>query len=170
MNEIVVYPSKFKMALIAAGALMFVCFALGFTIWQDEVGTPWVIVIASLVGIPIFGSGFLYLCYRLIVPKPSVIVNHRGIFDNASILSAGLVKWDEIAYVYVYDVNGRSFLGIVPLDMEAFLQRQQAFKRRLMKFKMGIGATPINIPQFMLRMKVDELILRIQEYHQNHAG
>jgi len=171
MKEIVAYPGKFKMVLMAAGALMFVCLGLGFVIWQDETGFPlWVVVIASWVGIPFFGCCFLYACYRLIVPKPSVIVNHEGIFDNASAVSAGLVRWDEIADVVVYGFSGQRFLGVAPLDVEAFLRHQPAFKRWMMKANLGLGLPPVNIPQSTLAMNVDELLSRIQEYRQDYVG
>lgn len=171
MNELVIYPSKFKTVLIAVGALMFVCLGLGFAVWQDIAGIPfWKIIIVSWVGIPLFGFSFLYACYRLIVPKPAVIISQQGIFDNASALSAGLVRWEEIAEISIYKFNMQRYLGIVPLDIEAFLQRQPVFKRWLMKINMHTGLAPINIPQITLRMKVDELMLRIQEYRQNHLG
>jgi hypothetical protein len=171
MNELVLYPSKLKTILIAAGALIFVCSGLSFVIWQDEVGLSfWMIVICSWVGIPFFGFGFLYACYRLIVPKPALIVNHEGIFDNASAISAGLVKWDEIADVFVSDFMGQSFLSVVPVDIEAFLQRQPVFKIWLMKANAGLVAAPINIPQSMLRMKVEELASEIQKYRQKRSG
>jgi hypothetical protein len=122
------------------------------------------------VGVPFFGLCFLYACYRLIVPKPAVIVNHEGIFDNASAISAGLVKWDEIADVFVSYFMGQSFLSVVPVDIEAFLRRQPVFKIWLMKANAGLVAAPINIPQSMLRMKVEELASEIQKYRQMRVG
>jgi hypothetical protein len=171
MKEFVAYPNKFKMGLIAAGSLMFVCLGLVFAIWRDEVGFPlWVIAVGSWVGVPFFGFAFLFACYRLIVPKPSVIVNHEGIFDNASAISAGLVKWEEIADVVVYAFSGQRFLGVAPLDVEAFLRHQPAFKRWMMKANLGLGLPPVSIPQSALAMKVDELLSRIQEYRQKYVG
>jgi hypothetical protein len=164
MNEIVVYNSKFKMALLAVVALIFVCLTPIIAILEYKAGESVWVVICSGVVVAFFGSGFLYLCHRLIVPKPAVTVNHRGIFDNASVISAGLVEWDEIADVFVYDYNGLRFLGVVPLDVDAFLKRQPVFKRLLMKFTMGTGLPPLNIPQAMLRMKVDQLASEIQKY------
>jgi hypothetical protein len=167
MNEIVVYPRKFKMFLFAAGALWLFCSSLVFAIWPDEIGVSWRVVIASWLGIPFFGLGFTYICYRLIVPKPSVILNHKGIFDNSSAFSAGLIEWNEIASFYIFEVRGHRLIGIVPLDVDAFLQRQTAFKRRLLKIKSG---PPIAIPQIAISMKIDELLLKIHDYHQHHAG
>jgi hypothetical protein len=183
MNEFVVYPSKSKMVRMAAGSLMFVCVILGlyFALWQYLPGTfsslynaiIFYVLFYTLfyVGLPALGFNFLFACYKLIVPKPAVIVNHKGIFNNTSEISAGWVKWGEIADVFVYGNGVQSFLGVVPLDVEAFLQRQPVFKRCLIKVNMLIiGAPPISIPQSMLPMKVDELMLRIQEHRQNQVG
>jgi len=172
MNEVVIYPSKFKMVLLTAGALIFVCVGLALAIWRDEAGlTFWEFAFMAWVVIPLFGFCFLYACYRLIVPKPAVIINHRGIFDNASPLSAGLVEWDEIDTVFTYEYNGQYYLGIVPLNVEAFLKRQSVFKRWMMKINTGlIDAPPISIPQSTLPMKIDELLLKMQEYHRNYVG
>lgn len=171
MNAIVVHFSKFKVVLIMVGALMFVCIGLTFALWRKEMELSlWVIVICSWIGIPFFGFGFLYACYRLIVPKPAVIVNHEGIFDNASAVSAGLVGWGEIADIAAYDFCGQCFLGIVPLDIEGFLLRQPAFKRWMMRANLGLGLPPVNIPQSMITMNVDELMFRIQEYHRKYIG
>jgi len=171
MNEVVIFPSKFKMVLLTVGALIFVCVGLAFAIWRNEAGlTFWEFAFMAWVVIPFFGFSFLYFGYRLIVPKPAVIVSQQGIFYNSSPLSAGLVKWEELAEIYVHNINIQRYLVIVPLDIEAFLQRQPIFKRWLMKINVHTGFAPINIPQFTLRMKADELMLRIQEYRQNHAG
>ena len=171
MNEFVIYPSKFKMVLLTAGALLFVCAGLALAVWRDEAGlTFWEFAFMAWVVIPLFGFCFLYACYRLIVPKPAVIINHRGIFDNASALSAGLVEWDEIDKFFIYEYRGQRILGIVPLDVKAFLQRQPVFKRWLMKVNIRLVEAPINIPQSTLPMKVDELALKILEHHRNYVG
>ncbi|MBO0721229.1 MAG: hypothetical protein J2P41_10420, partial [Blastocatellia bacterium] len=95
MNELVIYPGKLKLVLIAFGALIFASGGIGIAIWQDELRIQtWKFIMASWVGIPFFIFCFSYACYRLFVPKPAVIVNNQGIFDNASALSAGLVSWD----------------------------------------------------------------------------
>jgi hypothetical protein len=171
MDEIVIYPSKFKTALLAAGALIFVCGILALAIWGEKSEIPsWEELIIYWVGIPFFGFAFIYACYRLIVPKPAVIINHRGVFDNASALSAGLVEWDEIDRVFIYEYYGQRCLGIVPLDVKAFFKRQPIFKRWLMRINLHLVEAPINIPQNTLPMKVDDLLLKILEYIRNHGG
>jgi hypothetical protein len=172
MSELVIYPSKFRLFLLAVISLIFIWLGVDFVMWQEAPAVftfRWIAFI-SLAGFPLFCVCFLYCCYRLIVPKPAVIVNHIGIFDNAVVFSAGLVKWDEIADVFVYNYGRRRFLGIVTLDTEAFLQRQPVFKKWLMKVGMRLGDPPILIPQSILPMKVDELMSRIQEYRRNHVS
>jgi len=53
VNVIVVYPSKFKIVLIAVGALMLVCSGLCIALLRKEAGfSPWEVIIGSRVGIP----------------------------------------------------------------------------------------------------------------------
>jgi hypothetical protein len=170
MDEIVIYPSKFRTFLMAAGALIFVGIILALAIWGEKSEDPSGDLILYWVGIPFFGLIFIYDCYRLIVPKPAVIINHRGVFDNASAVSAGLVEWGEIDKVFVYEYYGQRFLGVVPSDVKAVLKRQPIFKRLLMYINIHLVKAPINIPQNRLPVKVDELALKILEYIRNHGA
>src|SRR6185436_15541060 len=70
------------------------------------------------VGAPLFSLALIYVCYRLLRPRPSVIINQEGIVDNASALGAGLIRWEEIEGMFIYKVMGKPLLGIIPVNLE----------------------------------------------------
>jgi hypothetical protein len=166
MDDVVIYPSKLKTLLIAVVSLLFV--AIGFYLADglDAMRLPlpvWVIVITSFVCILFFGLCFVYALYRLLSPKPAVVISREGIFDNASAVGAGMLKWEEIAEIYTYTFMGQRMLGIVPRDTEAVIARQPLFKRVLAKMNRGMVQAPFNIAQNTLPIPVDELVKEIEE-------
>src|ERR1041385_4480948 len=116
MNEVAIYPKKVKLLTIALGSLLFVI--LSFYVARNHaMGLDlWTIIIISYVGIPFFGLCLVYAIYRLLVPKPAVVISDEGIFDNASAVGAGMLRWEEIAHVFAYDFMGQRMLGIIPVN------------------------------------------------------
>lgn len=164
-DEIAIYPGRIKMLGIAVGALAFVAAGIYFAVDHQSLRLPlWVIVISSYIGVPFFGLCFIYACHRLLVSKPLIIINREGIFDNASAVGAGMLRWEEIAEIFPYTFWGQRALGIVPIHPEAVMNRQPLIKRFLMKLNRGLVQAPINISQSSLPMPVDQLQTMIEEY------
>jgi hypothetical protein len=164
MNEVAIYPKKVKLLTIAVGALLFVIF--GFYLAQNRVAMElalWKVIVISYVGIPFFGLCLVYAIYRLLMPKPAVVISDEGIFDNASAVGAGMLRWEEIADVFAYEFMGQRMLGIIPVNEEIVLGRQSRLKRVMAKMNKGIAEAPFNIPQNVLPISVDELLTRVEE-------
>lgn len=165
-HRLVVYPRRVKMALVLLGAIAFV--VLGIWIATPGIAAkvaPWKVLLASYVGVPFFGACALYAAYRLVRHKPSIEIDATGIMDNASAVAVGHLGWDEIDYVKPYEYSGQSMLGIFPKDLDALLARQTAWRRSLMKMGLGMGAAPVNIPQAILPMTVEELAEILHSRH-----
>lgn len=167
MDDVVIYPSKVKTLLTTAGSLLFIVLGLYLAKEPEAMRLPgwavWAAPIAFYVGIPFFSLCFLYALYRLLSPKPSVVISLEGILDNASAVGAGMIRWEEIAEIYPYDFMGQRMLGIVPTDAETVIARQPFHKRILAKMNMGLVEAPFNIPQSTLPISVDELLIKIEE-------
>ena len=164
MNEVVIYPKKVKLLAITMGALLGVILGFYFAQNRVEMGLPLrVVIITSYVGIPFSGLCLIYAVYRLLMPKPVVVISDEGIFDNASAVGAGMLRWEEIADVFAYDFMGQRMLGIIPVNEEVVLGRQSRLKRVMAKMNKGIAAAPFNIPQQVLPISVDELLCRVEE-------
>jgi hypothetical protein len=165
MDDVVIYPSKLKRFMGAAGSLLFIGLGIYFAKEREFFGLPvWPIIIISYVGILFFGSCFAYVLYRLLRPAASVIISQDGLLDNASAASAGMLKWEEIAEIFPYNFMGQQMLGIIPKDTEAVLARQHFVKKILARINNRLAKAPFNIPQSALPFSVAELAKRIEEY------
>ena len=157
-EALIVYPSRTKMVLLLLGALGFV--AAGLWIATPSISAriaTWKVVVAVYVGVPFFGACGLYAANRLIRRRPALIADRSGLMDAASVVGAGHLRWDEIDFVVPYEFSGQAMLGVVPQDLESLLARQNWVRKRPMKINVGMGATPVNIPQAILPMTVIEL-------------
>jgi hypothetical protein len=161
MNDFVVFPSRRKLLLYAVGALIFI--AGGIFILRTP-SIPWFDkVIGGYGGVAFFGLCLVYLLYRVIKPSPSLIINHEGIFDNASALGVGLLRWSEIADVQIYQFLNQRFLGIVPTNVDRVLERQSAMKRWLLKMNQRyFVSAPFNIPENVLPIRLEDVLAQIQ--------
>lgn len=165
MSEIVIYPSRWKTALAFLGSVGFV--SLGCFLIADSNGRldDLFMVLIGGSAILLFGATGLYTAYRLIRPAPALRINEVGIYDNASMSSVGLVNWEEVDEVFVYSLMSNKMLGIIPTDWPMLLDRQPWYKRTLLKMNADISLAPINIPQAVLPIPVEELQEKILSYY-----
>ena len=110
---------------------------------------------------PFFGFCLAYALYRLARRKPSLVVDEEGIFDNASALGAGMIRWEEIREMYTFVFRGQTTIGMALTDEDAVLARQNPLKRGLMSVNRGLAGSVVNIPQSVLPMPAEELLREI---------
>ena len=152
--------SRGKLIAAALGSIAFV--ALGGWLLRRAPHDGIVAPLAGLAAAVFFGACGLYALWRLVRPRHALVINRRGIVDNASALSIGFLGWDDIAEMYEYRYQNQVMLGIVPRDLEAVLGKLPAWKRRVLRANLWLGTAPINIPQVILPMKVSELLREIE--------
>lgn len=108
-------------------------------------------ILGFLISFPIT----LYYTYRILIRKPSLIINEYGILDRATFTSAGFIPWSEITSVCIRTGGYRSYvqftLGISLKNKEEFISRRfQGIKKVLIK----MGKYPVNIPQWSINMNI----------------
>lgn len=168
-GKLVVYPSASRMVLLVIGGLGFV----GLGVWllflpesEQEPGAA----IVGYIGIVFFGACAAYGVFRLLVKRPALIVDARGLTDNGSALGVGLLRWDEIATIGEYRFRGQTMLGIVPRNLERVLSRVGPFKRFALRANLRLGAAPLNIPQMVLPVPVGDLVEAIAKRYDVNRG
>ena len=157
-ERIVIYPSRLKATLVLLGAIAFV--VLG--IW---VGSPAMrsrvsllsVILVSYVGVPFFSACGLYALYRIVIHRPALEIDWTGITDTSSAISAGHLNWEEIDHVVLYRYYSQPMLGIIPKDLDGFLNRLGSIRRSILQLNLRLGIAPINISQVVLPMSVAEL-------------
>ena len=125
---------------------------------------------ANSVRIAMFGallllaaSVILHFAYRVVRPGTVIIVDALGIVDQASGGGAGRVFWKEIESAHIYQFAQFRTLRIVPRDFEAIVRRQSAWKRCYYRAVWGLGSPPINIPQELVPVPIEDLLAIINE-------
>jgi Double zinc ribbon len=166
MNDIVIYPSKVQTALIAFASLACALVCGVVVVFHNEAGTTLeVLAFSAIVGTVLLGTFFRNL-YRLFNPTPCLLVNHQGITETASTDKIGLIRWDEISQVAVYQGKRLKFLGISLADQESFFNRLPPDKVSGLKASLQLRKIPIAIPQALLSVPVEDLAQRIIAYRQ----
>ena len=162
-DAIVIYPSKKKLLLLALGAAAFVGFAIFMLLSPDPEFRDWDVRAAAIAGIVFFGLCLAYALWRLVRPTPALVIHPSGLFDNASALSAGFLRWDEISRIFVAQIKNQKFLAIAVKDVEGLLNRQTGVKAKLMKMNVRLAGTAVSIPANTLPISLEELIRHIQQ-------
>lgn len=155
-NDLVVRASRTRLMALAAGSICFVLIGVWLTSLTREMGAP--LAIVGMAAVVFFGLCGWYAVRRLARQEPALVINSEGIFDNASTLGIGWIRWDEIAQMQEYEFQGQTLLGIAPKDLERLLASQPAWKRSVIRANIALGAAPINIPQVILPVKVADLL------------
>ncbi len=174
VKDIVIYPSKRYLMAMAAGCLLMIVGCIypliyGYEIsGRDVLGRFFKSITPSIfyIGAPLFSLPYIYICYRLLKPAPSLIISPEGIFDNASAFGAGMIRWEEIKSMFIYEIMGRPFPGIIPVNLETILARQPAIKRILFRMNKGMTQAPFAIPEGGLPMSAAVLLAKIQSYRE----
>jgi|WetSurMetagenome_2_1015567.scaffolds.fasta_scaffold39587_3 hypothetical protein len=177
-QEIVIYPSRAKNAKTLALAALGMVAAVAYFYFIDPARTSArhgaislidAIPYSVLAGVGVAWSvlclaATVYLIRQMVHRRPALVINALGIYDSASAVAVGLVRWEEIQHISCYRFNGQPFLGIVPVDARVIASRLGLFKRHVFNANMGLGAAPINIPEAAIPMTVEELHRQIREY------
>lgn len=156
-HDIVIYPSKRKLIVMFLCSIVFI--AIGMVmLMQDQGG----VVLLGGVSVAFFGMSGVYCAYRMLVPKPAVILTADAFYDQASLGAAGRVLWSEVEEIKVYDMMGQSFLGVKMANPEEFLARCPGWKRSLISANRAFVDTQINIPKVGIRGSLEQVA---QEMH-----
>lgn len=162
MPPFTVYPSKGKLVLLTAGSFALV--VGGMFIIRDA-SVPLILkVVGGYAGIVFFGMCLAYGLYRLMRPVPMLVISEQGLFENASAVGAGWLKWSEIKDVKIYRFMAQRFLGIVPVDLNAVLGRMSGWKRVLMRTNTRLVEAPFNVPEAALPLSLEDLLVRINAF------
>lgn len=106
----------------------------------------------------LLGLGVVYFACRLVRPGTVFVVDALGIVDQASAGGAGRVFWKEIASADVYQFAQFRSLRIFPRDLDAIARRQPGWKRCYYRAVWRFGSPPINIPQDLVPVPLEDLL------------
>lgn len=160
-----IYPSRGRMAALAAAAGVFValCLAMAAQAGTDA-DTSWGVGVVAVIGIAFFGLGVVYALRRLIQRTPALLVDATGVHDRASLIAAGTISWDNIAAVDASSFGAQRMLTVAVHDTQAVLDRHSGLSRLLLALNSRLMATPVNIPALMLSTRLSTVASEINAH------
>jgi hypothetical protein len=169
-QPLVIYPSRWKASLILVGAVAFVVISGAMIVLPEPGVAGWLLRRLGMVGVLFFGACGAYTAYRLIVQRPALVADDDGLLDNASAVAVGRLRWDEIERVWPYGFSGQMFLGVIPRDLEQVLARLPRWKQALIRANVSFGCAPINIPQTILPVRIDDVVNELAQRFDVHVA
>jgi hypothetical protein len=181
-----IYPDKAEMAVLAMGGLLLTIIGIAIVVYNDQLRPPEAVFIAGLLGTPFFGLATIYLLFRIVSPKPVVVLSDEGLFDYTTLTATGLIRWDEIEKIVPYyfrtgaDPKGQLFIAIVVKDADVIIARQPGWKKSLLETNRAylrgytgplpvplteVPQSPFIIPTMYLPISVDDFLVEIKKFH-----
>lgn len=173
-KETIIELSKTKVILLTLGAIAFV--ALGswiLTLNAEEIdnfsvfNNPKIVYGMCIASIIFFGLGGIIGIKKLFDKSPGLVLSSKGILDNSSGLSAGLIPWSEVVKIGEYEIQNQKFVSIHVKNPERYVNNGNALKRMANRANNKMSGTPINLSANSLKISQEDLISVIQEYFQN---
>jgi hypothetical protein len=155
MDRLEVPLDRGKLLGQCLGALAFVALGVFFIREPGRQGV-WAQLMGS-VAVAFFGAVGAAVLFRLLKPGPAIVIDDDGILDDASGVSLGRIRWDQVGEIREYRVDDQAFLGIRLKDLDALIAQQPFWKRRIIRANLRMGAAAVNIPQASLGIELSAL-------------
>lgn len=161
--------SKSKIVLLFFGCLIFCILSILFILNPDKY-TSWrhssstIVFIVGVLGVIFFGICLLYYARKIFDKTPGLIVNDKGIYDNASGISAGIIPWKDVVEISETTFVNQSFINIIVKNPDEYIKRQKNFfKRKLVQINYTSFGTVIAIPSVAINCDFNELKRILQQ-------
>jgi len=168
--------SKSKIVLMFFGCLIFCILSIlfimnpeKFTSWRHSSST--MVLIVGILGVTFFGICLLFYARKMFDKTPGLIVNDKGIYDNASGISVGFIPWNDIVEIKETVVINQSFVNIVVKNPDKYIETQKnIFKRKLVQINYNFFGTVIAIPSVSINSEFNDLKRILQQEFEKHKN
>ena len=164
MPPLRIYPSKRKLLLYLLA--MIALAVAGAIVLPEADGSQKALLIAAMVFAVVLA---VFVVVKLVGNKPTLEIDSIGIIDRSSLTPAGRVPWQQVASVHIHVLNGRRFLGIEPVDRQAYLTQEGA-GRKLLRRTAGsklAGFPVIAIPEQTVSLRLETLSQEMVRFNPN---
>lgn len=171
MKEIKIPISNKKVIFLILGALAFVLIGIWFVINPESLSStryrnPYIIQVVGIVSIAFFGLCFIFGLSKLFSKKfKGVIINEKGIDDNSSGISVGLVEWNDIIEFGVVEIEKAKSLMIITKNPEKYINKAtNKTSKTFMEWNWKSFGSPLAISVASLKIKFEEFEKILNEY------
>lgn len=161
-HRLVIHPSRGKQVLEVVALLPFSLFS-GWLLVTGVTGVTGLIA-AGILGLLATAALGTLAVARLVDRRPALVLDRNGLYDNATVAGAGLVRWSEMTAVGALDLGGRRTLCIGLRDPEALLARVAPVRQQLIRTRMRQVGPVVTIPQNVLPLPVDDLVAEMRTF------
>ncbi len=121
-------------------------------------------LVISIIGILLFGSGFIGLFYCALKRKADYLfLNQDGIYIY-SLTGAIFIDWSEIKSIGRQSIYRLEFIGINVRNIKKFKSRLPPLKRILFKKNKSSGNYVIDISLNMIKMSPEQVLTVMNKY------
>ena len=170
-QDVIIIPlSKTRISWFFIGSLFFTALGIWFITAPPEIrhpllGNSTLIFVAGLSSLLLFGIMSVLYAVKLFQKAPGLIIDQAGITDNASGISAGLIRWEDLEKISVMELRKQKLLMLYVHNPQYYIERQRnGIKRKIMQINYNSFATPISISTNGLRCKFEELHTVLKHY------
>ncbi|MDR0229625.1 MAG: hypothetical protein LBI72_11290 [Flavobacteriaceae bacterium] len=168
-KEIIIPLSKAKMALLMLICLVFVALGIWFVAAPPQgnhviYNNPYFLFVIGIASIVLFTFFAILYIKKMFDPKPGLIINSQGIWDNATAVSAGLIPWKDIVSIEEVEAYSQKFILVVVSNPEEYLNKvTNSFKRKAIEANYKHYGTPISISANALKSNRKQLFQLLRE-------
>ncbi len=164
MSDTIEIPlSKTKMLLLFLAAAIFVILGI-FLVMNSEhlhsarLRNPEIIKILGIISVAFFGPCALFIAKKLFDKKAGLIIDEKGITDNSSATSVGLIEWTDIIGIETLQVASTKFIMLKTKEPEKYIEKaKNKFVKNTMKVNYKWYGSPISISSNSLKIKFKDL-------------
>jgi len=171
MQRAVIPLSKSKNVLALVGSAAFVALGCWLVGLDDAVieaqrrfNVPWLVHGMGAVTIAFFGLAGIAWLRKLFDPAPGLVLDERGLTDNCSALSAGMIPWSDITGFQVRQIQSQRLLYVMLRDPDGYVARCGPVKRALLGINRRIAASPVALNTVALSIDFDGLVALVEQH------
>lgn len=155
--------NKRKLVKGLIGSIIFVVLGCWLLIYQPETSNPFfdnplIKYGAAIASILFFGFGIFYFSKKVLDKKPGITIDDKGIFDNSSAVSVGLIPWTDFIKTSIVMTMKHEYLVIGVNNPEFYLNKQTNFlKKKGMQYNFNNYGSPLAISTNGITCTIKEL-------------
>jgi hypothetical protein len=148
-GDLVVFPPRKKLLLPILGCAVFVAISIEMVTSPTTTfhfQSKGVVVGVGWIGLLFFGLGGLTLVARAVSPRPTLLLDQRGLTNRTNRASIPFIPWSEIVGTTNGSVGGKDVLVVQVADPERLLATCKSPLRRALiekSFQGGYGVSSI---------------------------
>ncbi len=169
MTPLVLFHKKGRMLALLLGAILLIVCSCAIAT-APRFHDRFEVRLVGIVGVVFFGAGSIWILLRLLSKRPALLLDERGVTDQATGAAAGFIAWEQISHVEIMRFPlGTRFLAIYLREGERLHTARRGIISGLLSANASLTGTPVNIPDG-LEMELETLRGELQRRLAEHRG